>query len=166
MGSIESFRLHYSLPWAKGERGEDQQFPLLLAASHLRPVPEESCCALSDVLMCLGSSSFYFFCLCPVGLPPASHQAWWNRRYPLHLREARHASSSRAPSPEQMAEYLPEWCFKYCIFHPNNTRARGHSVKQKCGKFKTEKRKYSFTQCVARLWNLLLQEVVEAKNLA
>ena len=46
-----------------------------------------------------------------------------------------------------------------------NTRTRGHTLKLRAGRVKTDKRKYFFTQRIVSLWNSLPQDVVMASGL-
>ena len=46
-----------------------------------------------------------------------------------------------------------------------NTRTRGHPLKLSVGRVRTDKRKYFFTECVVRLWNVLPQDMVMASGL-
>ena len=49
---------------------------------------------------------------------------------------------------------------------PHTTRIQwGHPVKPNDGKFRTDKRKYFFTQLTVELWNSLPQDVVMVSNL-
>ena len=46
-----------------------------------------------------------------------------------------------------------------------NTRTRGHPLKLRAGRVRTDKRKYFFTQRIVSLWNSLPQDVVMASGL-
>ena len=46
-----------------------------------------------------------------------------------------------------------------------NTRTRGHTLKLRAGRVRTDKRKYFFTKRVVSLWNSLPQDVVMASGL-
>uniref|UniRef100_M3XLH7 Reverse transcriptase domain-containing protein n=1 Tax=Latimeria chalumnae TaxID=7897 RepID=M3XLH7_LATCH len=52
------------------------------------------------------------------------------------------------------------------LFHPvNESRTRGHNLRVRGGKFKTNVRKYYFSERVVKLWNMLPCEAVEAKSI-
>lgn len=48
---------------------------------------------------------------------------------------------------------------------PHNTRAKEHGEKCSGARSKADKRKYFFTQHTITLWNLLPQDVMEAKSI-
>ena len=57
-----------------------------------------------------------------------------------------------------------DWDTFFSLSHNTGTQ-RGHPMKLIGGGFRTDKRKYFFTQCIVKLWNSLPQNVVMATNL-
>ena len=51
------------------------------------------------------------------------------------------------------------------FFLSHNSRTQGHPMKLIGGRFRTDKRKYFFAQCIVLQWNSLPQDVVMATNL-
>ena len=48
---------------------------------------------------------------------------------------------------------------------PHNSRPRVHPMKIIAGRFRADKGKYFFAQCIVKLWNSLPQDVARAINL-